>query len=71
MIKVKITGSNGFVGKNLKKNLSYKSYHVEDLNLRYINWKSEIDSVDTAIIHLAGKAHDVKNTSNTKALEII
>jgi nucleoside-diphosphate-sugar epimerase len=66
MIKVKITGSNGFVGSNLIKNLTGKLYQVEGLNLRNNNWESEIDSEATTIIHLAGKAHDVKNTSNTK-----
>ena len=66
MIKVKITGLNGFVGKNLIKNLDTKLFQVENLNLRSVNWQSNIDINTTSIIHLAGKAHDTKNTSNPK-----
>lgn len=64
MIKVKITGSNGFVGKNLLKHLDTKLFQVENLNLRSVNWQSNIDNDTVSIIHLAGKAHDTKNTSN-------
>jgi nucleoside-diphosphate-sugar epimerase len=63
MIKIKITGSTGFVGVNLMKHLIAKSYQSESLNLRNPNWKSEIDFNSNAIIHLAGKAHDLKNTA--------
>jgi nucleoside-diphosphate-sugar epimerase len=66
MIKVKITGSNGFVGKNLIKHLDTKLFQVENLNLRSVNWQSNIDIDTNSIIHLAGKAHDTKNTSNPK-----
>lgn len=66
MIKVKITGSNGFVGKNLIKHLDTKLFQVENLNLRIVNWQSNIDIDTNSIIHLAGKAHDTKNTSNPK-----
>ncbi len=64
MINLKITGSTGFVGVNIMKHLTEKSYKVKGLNLRNANWKSEIDSDATVIIHLAGKAHDLKNSSN-------
>lgn len=64
MIKVKITGSNGFVGKNLLKHLDTKLFQVENLNLRSVNWQSNIDNDTVSIIHLAGKAYDTKNTSN-------
>lgn len=64
MIKVKITGSNGFVGKNLIKHLDTKLFQVENLNLRTVNWQSNLDIDANSIIHLAGKAHDTKNTSN-------
>jgi nucleoside-diphosphate-sugar epimerase len=66
MMKVNITGSTGFVGVNLINYLSSKSYKIENLNLRNANWKSNNNFESIAIIHLAGKAHDVKNTSNTK-----
>ncbi len=64
MIKVKITGSNGFVGVNLINYLTSEFYKIENLNLRNANWKTNNDSEPNAIIHLAGKAHDTKNTSN-------
>jgi len=64
MIKLKVTGSTGFVGVNLMKHLTEKSYHGESLNLRNTNWKSEIDFDSNAIIHLAGKAHDLKKSFN-------
>lgn len=66
MIKVKITGSSGFVGKNLIKHLDIKLFQVENLNLRTVNWQSNIGIDTNAIIHLAGKAHHTKNTSNPK-----
>jgi nucleoside-diphosphate-sugar epimerase len=63
MIKVKITGSSGFVGQNLIKHLDTKLFQVENLNLRSVNWQSNIDIDTNSIIHLTGKAHDLKNTS--------
>ncbi|MFW0737277.1 NAD-dependent epimerase/dehydratase family protein [Flavobacterium sp. T12S277] len=60
MSKIAITGLTGFVGTNLKKYLS--SYEIEPLSVRYVpNQKIEINA-DT-IIHLAGKAHDLKKVS--------
>lgn len=53
-----ITGSSGFVGKNLLKNFenihTFSKYEKE----ASINISQEI------VIHLAGKAHDLKNTSS-------
>ena len=63
-MKILITGASGFVGTNLSKKFIKKSYQYESLNLRNSNWKSEIDTEATAILHLAGKAHDLKNSSN-------
>lgn len=61
MSKIAITGSTGFVGTNLKKYLS--SYEIEPLSVRYVsNQKIEISA--DVIIHLAGKAHDLKKVSN-------
>ncbi|MDX6182217.1 NAD-dependent epimerase/dehydratase family protein [Flavobacterium sp. Fl-77] len=60
MLKIAITGLTGFVGTNLKKYLS--SYDIEPLGVRYLpNQKIEIKS--DVIIHLAGKAHDLKKVS--------
>jgi len=61
-----ITGITGFVGSNLFKNLLEHNFEPIALNLRKPNWKSEIESEAKAIIHLAGKAHDTKNTVNPK-----
>ena len=63
-MKIVITGSSGFVGCNLINFFKLSLNELSMLNLRNSNWKSEIDIDATAIIHLAGKAHDVKNISN-------
>lgn len=65
-MKIILTGVTGFVGSNLFEH--FLDNHIETLaiNLRNLNWKTEIDTEATAMIHLAGKAHDLKNTSNPK-----
>jgi nucleoside-diphosphate-sugar epimerase len=65
-MKVNISGVSGFVGSNLFENLLEHNCEPKALNLRKPNWKSEIETEAKAIIHLAGKAHDTKNTSNSK-----
>lgn len=68
-----ITGINGFVGSNLYKSYS-KNFQLFGLdilncglvpsnNFFYWNDLHQIPAMD-AIIHLAGKAHDTKNTSS-------
>jgi nucleoside-diphosphate-sugar epimerase len=64
MSKVIVTGSTGFVGKNLVIYLASKFFQIKSLNLRNERWESEIDDQTNVIIHLAGKAHDLKNTSS-------
>lgn len=61
-----LTGITGFVGAHLQKKLQHSGYAVKDLPLRSPEWKNVIVPQVQAIIHLAGKAHDVKNTSNPK-----
>ena len=62
MDRIIITGATGFVGQNLNVFLkSQKNVLVESLTLRPI---PETLLMARAIIHLAGKAHDVKSTSN-------
>ncbi|MBW4890097.1 NAD-dependent epimerase/dehydratase family protein [Mucilaginibacter sp. HMF5004] len=76
MISVLITGSSGFVGANLIDHLHDKGIAVSVLNRKHhtdkkikqsFTWDNftvkELDGIN-AIIHLAGKAHDVKNASN-------
>lgn len=68
MRNILITGASGFVGQNLTK-------HLENYNLIAISRKNGFDYnlIDNdfldnnkieIIIHLAGKAHDLKNISN-------
>ncbi|UKJ08259.1 NAD-dependent epimerase/dehydratase family protein [Solitalea lacus] len=59
-----ITGATGFVGKSLQSYLS-PTFEMELLSVRYLpNPRFEIKS--DAIIHLAGKAHDLKKVSNPR-----
>lgn len=60
-----ITGSTGFVGQNLIKYIQENGMGTSiPLSLRD-NLPKELEPAD-AIIHLAGKAHDLKNTSNSQ-----
>lgn len=63
MIKVSITGSTGFVGSNLSKYLAASNCNVEGYSLRAKQWVGSVVASD-CIVHLAGKAHDLHNTSN-------
>ena len=56
-----ITGTSGFVGQNLSTYLTNHSFLVESISLRNSDWKDHLSS--DAIIHLAGKAHDLKKVS--------
>lgn len=61
-MKIIITGASGFVGQNLSQYLSNFSFSITAISLRNSNWKD--DFTGNSIIHLAGKAHDTKNTSD-------
>ena len=61
-MKIAITGASGFVGINLQDYLK-ASYEIQAMSIRYIkNQQFEIKT--DALIHLAGKAHDLKKVSN-------
>lgn len=62
-MKIIITGASGFVGQNLSKYLENHDFLIESLSLRNKDWKNKFDQDAQAIVHLAGKAHDTKNTS--------
>src|SRR5690606_34874195 len=62
-MQIIITGASGFVGQNLQKYLKERRYDITKLSLRNENWQNHIEKDATAIIHLAGKAHDTSNTS--------
>ena len=61
-MKITITGASGFVGVNVKKYLESK-YEINCLSLRTSS-KQKLDLQTGVVIHLAGKAHDLKNTSS-------
>jgi len=60
--EVLITGAGGFVGKNLQKYLEEKSIPVKAVSVR--NRSLTPGDLSFAVVHLAGKAHDLKKTSN-------
>ena len=61
-MNITITGVSGFLGKNLFAYLK-TDHEVESMRVRYVpNQSFEINS--ETIIHLSGKAHDLKNTAN-------
>ncbi|KUJ63730.1 dehydratase [Flavobacteriaceae bacterium CRH] len=62
MDRVIITGASGFVGQNLFSYLSEQYFLIDEISLRNYDWKENLKGA--AIIHLAGKAHDTKNTSD-------
>jgi nucleoside-diphosphate-sugar epimerase len=55
-----ITGSSGFVGKNL-----IKYFHSNYIFCHYIKNK-QININEDIVLHLAGKAHDIKNILNSQ-----
>lgn len=61
-MKVTITGVSGFVGKNLQDYLKV-TYELAALSVRFLEDQT-IKLETDAIIHLAGKAHDLRKVSN-------
>ena len=71
-MKILITGSNGFVGTNLRKYLEGKGHQCITLDVRNADYdwtefaKIPFESCD-AIVHLAGKAHDLKKVASEQS----
>ncbi len=65
MKSIFITGSGGFVGQNIIKNFisTYEFY-------RFLK-NDEININQDIVLHFAGKAHDLKNTSNAEEYYIV
>lgn len=60
-MKIAITGASGFVGSNLQNYLKNLN-EIEALNVRY-KPNQQLNLKANVLIHLAGKSHDLKNTS--------
>lgn len=65
-MKITITGASGFVGQNLTEYLRRNRHEIQKLSLRDNNWESQFCEQADAVIHLAGKAHDMANTSTVE-----
>ena len=63
MNRILISGATGFVGKNLTTYLNVLGFNVRALDLRAVHYPFNLQDTDM-IIHLAGKAHDLKNVSS-------
>lgn len=63
-MKIVITGATGFVGTNLQEYLK-TSHDVKSMSVRY-KANQQFNIKEDAIIHLAGKAHDLKKVSNSQ-----
>lgn len=62
MDKILITGATGFVGTNFQDYLK-NSHDVSPMSVRYVA-NQQFDLKANALIHLAGKAHDLKKVSH-------
>lgn len=65
MHEVLITGASGFVGINLEKYLEEEGVVVKKISLR--NRVIQPNEMLSAVVHLAGKAHDLKESNDGKA----
>lgn len=63
-MKIIITGGTGFVGNNLQNYLT-AAYEIETMSVRYEH-DQQFDIKADIVIHLAGKAHDLKKVSKPK-----
>ncbi len=63
-MKIIITGASGFVGQNFQDYFG-KTNEIDKLSLRYAT-EQNFEINGDAVIHLAGKAHDLKKVSNAE-----
>ena len=68
-MKVIVTGANGFVGTRFMQ-YNQARFQLEPLSLRSVDWsKVNLAGID-AVVHLAGKAHDMHSTNDAEYFEI-
>lgn len=63
-MKIELTGATGFIGTNLQAYLN-STNEVTPISARY-NSNQTFEIIGNALIHLSGKAHDLKKVSNTQ-----
>ncbi len=63
-MNITITGSTGFAGQNLTAYL--KDFDIQKLSVRYRAGQKIVLEDSDAILHLSGKAHDLKKVSEPK-----
>lgn len=61
-MKITITGATGFVGTNLQNYLKTE-HEAQPMSVRY-KPNQQFEIKEDVLIHLAGKAHDLKKVSN-------
>lgn len=71
-MQVLISGANGFVGTNLRKYLEERGIKVLKLDIANADFGwNELEKIPwgeiSAVVHLAGKAHDLKNVADEKS----
>lgn len=64
MHNIGITGSSGFVGTNLIKHLESFPFELTPISRGQLNDIENFQLESNVIVHLAGKAHDLKKTSS-------
>jgi nucleoside-diphosphate-sugar epimerase len=70
-VNIFISGSSGFVGTNLTQYLNNSIEATIIPITREMFSKDSFPSLDGTIIHLAGKAHDLKSRSNKKEYQLV
>jgi nucleoside-diphosphate-sugar epimerase len=68
-MKIILTGAGGFVGQHFLAEYQAQ-YDIQTLSLRNEDWKKQSFAGADAIVHLAGKAHDMQLTSGDIYYEI-
>lgn len=61
-MNILITGATGFVGENLTDYLKRKNNYIKTLSARYVSGQF-FEIKENVVVHLAGKAHDLKKVS--------